>query len=204
MKSDIKQGRVRSRCCLLGVCLALWGGLGAGCRQEMADQPRYDALEASAFFADGQSARHLVPNTVARGHLPDLSPFSTGKADGALVKTLPIEISAKLFARGQERYGIFCTPCHDQLGNGQGIVVQRGFPRPPSFHSGALREVPVGHFFEVITHGFGGVMPAYGSLISSYDRWAIIAYIRALQFSQYAAVVELPADIRQHIQESSP
>lgn len=189
---------------LLGIGLAMWMALHAGCRQDMAEQPRYDPLEASAFFADGKSARHLVPDTVARGHLPESTPFVTGKDASGPVETLPMDVSLPLFERGKERYEIFCVPCHDQLGSGQGMIVQRGFPRPPSFHNGALREAPVGHFFDVITHGFGALMPAYGSKIPPEDRWAIIAYIRALQFSQYAPVADLPAALRQRIQESSP
>ena len=174
----------------------VWIMVAAGCSQEMSNQPRYEPQEPSAFFQDGLSSRHLVPGTVARGHLPHNTPFETGRADGDEVDTLPLPVSADLMARGEERYNIYCAPCHSRVGTGQGMIVQRGYPRPPSFHNPRLRQAPIGHFFVVITDGFGR-MPAYGWMVPPHDRWAIAAYIRALQYSQYAPVADLPAETRQ-------
>ena len=176
----------------------------AGCQQEMANQPRYEPLEASAFFADGRASRHLVPGTVARGQSLLDTPFETGKVDGQAVATLPLPVTRGLVERGQERYDIYCTPCHDRVGTGRGMIVRRGYPRPPSFHTPRLREAPVGHFFEVITRGFGAGMPEYGWMIPPHDRWAIIAYIRALQLSQHATLAAVPDAKRQQLQDAKP
>lgn len=176
----------------------------AGCQQEMANQPRYEPFEASAFFADGRSARHLVPGTVARGQLELDTPLATGKVNGEVVDSLPLPVTRDLLERGQERYDIYCTPCHDRVGTGRGMIVRRGYPRPPSFHIPRLREAPVGHLFEVITQGFGAQMPAYGGMIPPPDRWAIIAYMRALQLSQHATLAAVPEAERQHLQDTKP
>lgn len=170
----------------------------------MTNQPRYEPLEASTFFEDGRSARHLVPGTVARGQLMLDMPLATGRADGQVVDTLPIPVTRDLLERGQERYDIYCAPCHDRVGMGRGMIVRRGYPRPPSFHAPRLRQAPVGHFFEVITQGFGAQMPAYDWMISPSDRWAIIAYIRALQLSQHATLAAVPEAQRQHLQDTQP
>ena len=177
---------------LLGILLAL------GCRQQMADQPRYNPLAPSAFFADGQSARPLVPGTVARGQLRDATPLYTGKSGAAFVDTFPLPVTRAVLARGQERYNIYCAPCHDRLGTGDGMIVRRGFRRPPSFHLDRLREAPVGYYFDVITQGFGA-MQDYAAQIPPRDRWAIIAYIRALQLSQHATLAEVPAAEREKL-----
>ena len=162
----------------------------SGCTQEMADQPRYDPLEASAFFDDGRSARQLVPGTVARGYLRlDEHQFG-GRVAGELADTLPLPMTHELLARGQERYNIYCSPCHDRIGNGQGLIVRRGFSPPPSFHSDRLRQAPMGHFFIVMTDGFG-TMPDYAAQVPPHDRWAIAAYIRALQLSQHAPLAKI-------------
>src|SRR5262245_52662162 len=153
----------------------------------MATQPRYEPLAASTFFEDGRSARDLVPGTVARGHLQLEEPLSTGKNQGEEVTELPLPLTRELMARGRERYNIYCSPCHDQVGTGHGMIVQRGYPHPPSFHIPHLRQAPLGHFFVVMTDGYGA-MPEYRHLVSPQDRWAITAYIRALQLSQYAPV----------------
>ena len=183
-------------CSRLGPLLILCGlVLTAACRQDMHDQPRYEPLEASSFFADGRSARPLVAGTVARGDLREDEHFYTGKSDGAVVETFPFPVTREVFERGQERYTIFCSPCHDQVGNGEGMIVQRGFRRPSSFHIDRLREAPVGYFFEVITNGFGA-MYDYADRIPPRDRWAIIAYIRALQLSQNASINDVPAQER--------
>ena len=182
------------------LCLVLL----AGCRreQDMANQPRYKPLAASTFFADGRSARDLIPGTVARGQLQLDAPLSTGRDNGAEVTELPLPLTHELLARGRERYNIYCSMCHDHIGTGQGMIVQRGYPRPPSFHIPRLRQAALGHFFVVMSDGYGA-MPAYGHLVPLHDRWAITAYIRALQLSQYVPVAALPADVRQQL-EASP
>jgi hypothetical protein len=174
-----------------------------GCRQDMHDQPRYEPLEASAFFADGRSARAPVTGTVARGQLPPDTYFSTGKIDGEFGNALPFPVTHRLLERGQERYNIYCAPCHDRVGTGQGMIVRRGFRPPPSFHSARLREAPLAHYFDVISNGFGAMMD-YAAQLKPHDRWAITAYIRALQLSQYALVDQVPETIRQHLQDKQP
>jgi len=148
------------------------------CRQEMADQTRYEPFEESSLFPDGTSARPLPAGTVARGQL--------SKDEELRLVTFPFVITREVLERGRERYDIFCSPCHDYAGNGKGMIVLRGLRRgPPSFHVDRLREAPPAHFFDVITNGFGG-MNDYAMQISPMDRWTIIAYIRALQLSQNA------------------
>jgi mono/diheme cytochrome c family protein len=172
---------------LAGVCL-----IGAaGCRQDMHDQPKYRGLRASTFFADGSSARPLIEGTVARGTLQEDEGFFTGRINTVDVKELPFPIDAQVLDRGQERFNIYCTPCHDRTGSGNGMVVQRGYRRPPSFHIDRLRQADPGHFFDVMTNGFGA-MPDYRVQISPRDRWAIVAYIRVLQLSQHAAAADVP------------
>jgi hypothetical protein len=185
-----------------------WGGVAlclvllAGCRQEqeMARQPRYEPLAASAFFDDGRASRDLVSGTVARGQLHLDGALYPGRSAAEAVTDVPLPLTPEFLARGHERYNIYCTPCHDRVGTGHGMIVRRGYPRPPSFHIPRLRQVPIGHLFVIITDGYGA-MPAYGNLVPSHDRWAIATYIRALQFSQYAPVAALPAEVRQHLQD---
>ena len=153
----------------------------------MHDQPKVEALEPSGFFRDGRSARPLVEGTVARGHLDADVPFHTGTADGGWVHDLPLPLTRPLLVRGRERYDIFCSPCHDRTGSGRGMIVQRGFPRAASYHEQRLRDAPPGYFFNAMTNGFG-VMPSYATQIPPEDRWAIVAYIRALQLSQHASL----------------
>jgi mono/diheme cytochrome c family protein len=183
--------------------------LAAGCQQQMAKQPYYRPLEPSAFFADGRSARPLVPGTVARGHLRTDAHLFTGKenapprearaeprpgpdrekarvapggplAAGRDVETFPFPVTREVMERGRARYNIFCVVCHDPLGTGRGKIVERGYTPPPSFHIERLKRAPVGHFFGVISNGYGS-MPDYATEVPVRDRWAIIAYIRALQ-----------------------
>jgi mono/diheme cytochrome c family protein len=154
-------------------------GLSA-CRQDMHDQPKYEPLEASAMFADRLSARPLVEGTVARGQLNEDEHFYTGKIDGVPVETFPYPITREIVDRGHERYDVFCAPCHDRAGGGRGMVVRRGYRQPPAFSDPRLMTVPPGYFFDVMTNGFG-VMPDYRAQIPPADRWAIAAYIRALQ-----------------------
>jgi mono/diheme cytochrome c family protein len=167
----------------------------AGCRQDMHDAPRYEPYEKSDFFADGRSARPLVEGTVARGHLREDTPAATGRMGTAFVATAPVPVTMDLLRRGQERYGIYCTPCHGLTGGGEGMVVRRGFRRPTSLHDPRLRGQPDGYLFDVITNGFGA-MPDYAAQVPVADRWAVVAYIRALQLSQNATVADVPADRR--------
>jgi mono/diheme cytochrome c family protein len=180
----------RSRLALLAM-LSMCLVVVAGCRQDMHNQPKYRGLRASTFFADGSSARPLVEGTVARGTLQEDEAFFTGKIDKATVKELPLAVDEALLNRGQERFNIYCSPCHGRTGAGNGMVVQRGFRQPPSFHIDRLRQADVGYFFGVITNGFG-VMPDYRTQVAPRDRWAIVAYIRALQLSQHAPASDVP------------
>src|SRR6184192_151481 len=172
--------------------LLLAGFLGlAGCRQDMHDQPRYKPLAATEFFGDGRSARPAVEGTVARGHLRIDKARYTGRLGDNDVDTFPFPITRSDLLRGQERFNIYCSPCHSRTGDGNGMVVQRGFRPPPSFHTERLRKAPLGYFFDVMTNGFGA-MPDYASQIPPRDRWCIVAYIRALQLSQGATAADVP------------
>lgn len=164
-------------------------GVLTGCRQDMHNQPRYEPLEASALFADGMSARQPVEGTVPRGALNEDEALFTGKVAGVTVKEMPFAIAAADLDRGQERYDIFCAPCHDQSGNGRGMVVQRGYRQPPSFHIDRMKEADPGYMFDVITNGFGA-MPDYKAQIDARDRWRIVAYVKALQASPGAAAAD--------------
>jgi hypothetical protein len=154
----------------------------------MHQAPRYDPLERSEFFADQRASRPLVEGTVARGQLRADKVFYTGKQDGQLVSELPVPLTRELLLHGQSRYDIYCAPCHSRVGDGNGMIVQRGFKRPPSYHEERLRNQPIGYFYDVITHGFGA-MQDYSAQLQPADRWAVAAYVRALQFSRHA-----PAD----------
>jgi len=167
----------------------------AGCRQDMHDAPRYEALEASTFFANGSSARTLITNTVARGQLREDRHLYEGIVDGKPAETFPMPVTADTLRRGQERYTVFCTPCHGRTGEGDGMIVQRGFRKPPSYMEDRLRNAPVGYFFDVMSHGFGA-MQDYATQLPVADRWAIAAYIRTLQLSQRATLDDVPADHR--------
>jgi mono/diheme cytochrome c family protein len=216
----------RNLALLLQVCLALT----AGCQQDMARQPKYKPLQESDQFAHHRASRPLEPGTVARGYLrADTSLYSgteetnvtpswitavlgsglpwTAAALTApnpqLVEVFPFPVTEEVMARGQERFNIYCAVCHDRVGTGNGRIVQRGYIRPPSYHIERLRKAPVGHFFEVITHGHGA-MPDYATQIPPRDRWAIIAYVRALQESQNARIEDVPADERKRLEEAKP
>src|SRR5438876_5685871 len=162
----------------------------AGCRQDMHDQPRFKPLAESTFFTDLRSARMPVDGTVARGQLRDDTYFYTGKLGANPGDFMPFPINYDALARGRERFNIYCAPCHSQTGDGNGMIVQRGFRNPPSFHTERLRKAPLGYFFDVMTNGFGA-MPDYASQISPRDRWCIGAYIRALQLSQNASRADI-------------
>jgi hypothetical protein len=184
---------------LMAMFLAGW--TIAGCRQQMADQPHQRPLEPSNFFDDGMASRPIEPGTVARTGREQDSYLLSGKIDGKLADAFPFAITMEVLARGQERYEIFCSPCHDRIGTGQGMIVRRGFTPARSFHDARLRAAPAGHFFEVMTQGFGP-MPSYANQLSEQDRWAVIAYIRALQFSRNARVSELPAPDREKLKDA--
>lgn len=171
---------------VLAVSLAL-----AGCRQDMHDAPSYDPLQATTFFSDGKASRPLVANTIARGMLREDTHLYQGKVDGQLATTFPMPVTAEVMARGQERFNVFCSPCHGRTGEGNGMIVQRGFRQPPSYHEDRLLEAPPGHFFDVMTNGFG-VMQDYSAQVPVADRWAIAAYMRALQLSQRATLDDVP------------
>jgi mono/diheme cytochrome c family protein len=180
--------------------LALISLLGAGCRRDMFQQPSEKPLEKSDFFRDNQMAsRPPVPHTVARGHLDDDEVFYTGKVGAALVTTFPFPITREVLQRGRERFDIYCAPCHGQTGDGNGVIQQRGYPAPPSYHIDRLRDAPVGHFFDVITHGYG-VMYPYAARVDPADRWAITAYIRVLQLSHNARVSDVPGQERAQLE----
>jgi cytochrome c5 len=165
--------------------------LASGCRQKMSNQPRYDPLEASDFFADGMSARPRVPGTVARGELSNDPFLDTGKINGVEADGFPFPVTRAVVDRGQQRFNIYCSECHGRVGDGNGMIPSRGYRRPPSFHTASLRTANTGHFFDVMTNGFGA-MPPYGTMIPTRDRWAIVAYIRTLQLSQNATVADVP------------
>ena len=172
---------------------------GSACRQDMHDQPKYVPLRQSTFFNDARSARPVVEGTVARGQLHDDELMYTGKVNGVDAAMFPMRIDAAVMARGQQRFNIYCSPCHGRTGQGDGMVVRRGYRRPPSLHQDRLRDAPVGHFFDVMTNGFGA-MPDYAAQIKVEDRWAIVAYIRALQLSEHATLADVPAVDRSRIQ----
>ena len=161
----------------------------------MHDAPRYEPLESSTFFADGSASRQPVADTVARGQLHLDRHLYEGVVDGRPAEVFTMPVTADVMARGRERVDVFCSPCHGRTGAGNGMIVQRGFRNPPSFHEERLRNAPVGYFFDVMTHGFGA-MQDYAAQVPVADRWAIVAYIRALQLSQRATVNEVPADRR--------
>jgi hypothetical protein len=177
------------------MAMMLLGGTGCEIRKAMYDQPKYRPLQKSEFFADARASRPLVAGTVARDHLNEDAHLYTGKVGDQLVDTFPFPVTREVLVRGQERFNVFCAPCHDRAGTGNGMVVQRGFKKPVSFHDPRLRTSPPGYFFNNITMGFGQ-MPSYAAQIPVRDRWAITAYIRALQLSQNATVDDVPEDQR--------
>jgi mono/diheme cytochrome c family protein len=176
--------------------------LVAGCRQDMHDAPRYESFEASSTFADHRSSRTPPEGTVPRGWLREDEALYTGKVAGELIDQFPFAIAHADLARGRERFNIYCTPCHGTLGDGNGMVVQRGLRQAASFHQDRLRQEKAGYFFDVITNGFGA-MPDYAAQIPVRDRWLIVAYVRTLQFSQHAPVNDLPPDQRAAIDASA-
>ena len=212
LRSNFKVQNLKFKVCKSAVyCLLItsFSLLIFGCRYDMQDQPRYKALKKSDFFKDGRAMRDLPEGTVSRGNLREDKAFYTGKKENAgqtasapaqtttdasgntvvasfpdVIDEFPVPVTKELVDRGEERYKVFCIVCHGPVGNGDGMVVRRGFPKPPSYNDDRLRNAPVGHFFDVITNGWGK-MNSYASQVPVADRWAIVAYVRALQISQY-------------------
>jgi mono/diheme cytochrome c family protein len=177
-------------------CLLL---VAAGCRQNMHNQHKVKTLGPSDFFPDGQGARPIPAHTVARGDQRVGFAYSGLDAAGKPVDRMPFPLTREVLLRGQERFNIFCSPCHDRLGTGRGMIVRRGYKQPSSYHIERLRAAPVGYFVNVMTEGFG-VMPSYAPQVPVEDRWAIAAYIRALQYSQNARLAELSPQARQRVE----
>ncbi len=169
-----------------------------GCHQDMYDQPKQKPLSQSSFYSDESSARPLIEGTVARGHARTDELLYTGKIHGKLVEAFPFPITNEVLNRGQERFNTFCSPCHGRLGDGKGMIVQRGFPQPNSFLSDSMRANPAGYYFDVITNGFGR-MYSLAPSIPVRDRWVIVAFVRALQLSQKVAFSELSEAERKQI-----
>jgi len=183
-------------------CLGAIALLLSGCRLDMHVQPKYLPYEPTDFFGDGRSERQPVPGTVARGHLRLDELMFTGRENGVVVDKFPFPITKADLDRGRERYNVYCTPCHDYTGSGRGMIVQRGFPQPPSYHIQRLRDAPAGHFYEVITNGFGA-MYSYAARVEPADRWRIAAYIRVLQLSRNAKMDDVPESQRQALTQQS-
>jgi mono/diheme cytochrome c family protein len=182
------------------VVLAAVSLLGVGCsRLDMQDQPKYRPQRPSDFFADGRSERQPVEGAIARGTLYEDTAFYEGKdATGKDIEEFPIAVDKTVILRGQQRYDVYCSPCHGRIGNGLGMVVRRGFKQPPSYHIERLRTAPAGHLYDVISNGYGAMLN-YASQVQPRDRWAIVAYIRALQYSENANINDLPAESRARV-----
>lgn len=188
---------------IAGLLFALIAFSAAGCDNDMRDRSRLKPYEKSAFFSDQRSSRPLVPGTVPRGFLREDDHLYRGKVEGQLAQTFPYPMDIEKIKRGRERYDIYCAACHDRVGTGRGMVVQRGFPKPVSFHDERIANSPPGYYFDIITNGFGN-MPSYASQIKPEDRWAIIAYIRALQLSQKADLSVAPESAKQELLSRAP
>lgn len=175
--------------------------LGLSCRRDMQDQPRYRPFRPSAFFQDGRSARPLVPGTIARGHLDEDDHLHRGRIGEKFADTFPYPVTAEGLERGRERFDIFCAPCHGRVGDGDGMIVQRGMRRPASLHIERLRKAAPGYHFDVITNGFGAMVDL-SDRISVEDRWTIVAYVRALQRSQGGNIEDVPPEERERLRRS--
>ena len=186
----------------LGVALIL-ALVAGGCRQDMYNQPRTKPFSATEFFRDGTSARPVPPQTVEYQSASSNDQFYTVLSDGVLITQLPspLKLTPALLQRGRDRYDIYCAVCHGVTGAGDGEVVRRGFPAPPTYHSNRLRNAPIGHFYDVITNGYG-VMYSYASRVEPSDRWAISAYIRALQLSEHAAPQDVPPNEQNRLKDT--
>jgi cytochrome c553 len=180
---------------LAGTCL-----LAAGCRQDMQDQPKFFPQRGTSFYADGRSARPQVEGTVARGQLHEDAYFYSGMVNGKEGDMMPFPVTMDVLQRGQERYNTYCSACHSRVGNGQGMIVERGYKPAGNFHQGRLLAAPLGHFFYVMSNGYGA-MPDYAAQLTPADRWAVVAYIRALQLSQNATQADVAPG--KHVQQLS-
>src|SRR6266508_2172659 len=196
LRNNPQNGQSRVRVFRVLFCLTIFTLLCASCRQDMQDQPKYKPLAPSSFFSDRKSSRQLVEGTAPYSPEGKATP---PMADLSKMTTLPFALTPQVMDRGQERFNIYCSPCHGRLGYGNGMVVQRGFRAPPSYHSDRLRQAPVGHFYDVMTNGFGA-MPSYADKVAPDDRWAVAAYIRALQLSQHATINDAPPEERAKLQ----
>jgi len=196
-RSPRSVARVVMIACMGAVAMLLFG-----CRLDMHVQPKYLPYEPTDFFGDGRSERQPVPGTVARGQLRVDELMFSGRENGVIADKFPFPITKADLDRGRERYNVYCTPCHDYTGSGQGMIVQRGFPQPPSYHIQRLRDAPVGHFYEVMTNGFGA-MYSYAARVEPADRWRIAAYIRVLQLSRNAKIEDVPESERQKLTQQS-
>ncbi len=173
----------------------------AGCRQDMQDQPKYKPLGQNRFFADGRDSRPIPPNTIAVDQLDNDDPLHTGEDHGKFLTTIPIPVNTDTLHRGQDRFNIYCSPCHGRLGDGDGMVHRRGFWIPPTLHTDRLRAVAPGYLYQVIANGYGA-MPDYREQVDVEDRWAIVEYIRALQYSRHAAVGDVPDAARSMLDQT--
>jgi hypothetical protein len=193
----IRRAGLKSRLCIGRVARYIVCGLllfaGAACRQDMHDQPKIKAYREAEFFPDRRGARPIPEGTIPRGFLHEDEHLYTGKVNGQFTDEFPFQVTRAVLERGRDRFTIYCTPCHGQTGMGNGMVVQRGFRPPPTFHSDQIRKQAVGYWFDVMTNGFGA-MPDYRAQVSPEDRWAVAAYIRALQLSQHATTADVPQD----------
>jgi hypothetical protein len=198
----LRQARVK-RADLMALGLAAMLAMSAtACRQDMHDAPKYEPLEKSSFFPDGRASRPLVANTIARGKLKEDKLLFTGRDGDAISETFPFPVTEGVVARGRERFNIYCSPCHARTGEGNGMIVQRGYKKPPSFHEDRLRVMPPGYFFQVMTNGFV-TMPSYALQVAPEDRWAIAAYVKALQLSRNVTATELSADERAKVESGA-
>jgi hypothetical protein len=191
--------RIKALSLPMAVLLAMaFSGCADSLRQDMATQPKNRPLSPSDFFADGRSERPLLENTVAHGAIEN-DAYNVSKEFAGFPAA--VKVNEKLLARGQDRYKIFCTPCHGLQGDGNGMIAARGMKHPPSYHIDRLRQAPNGYFYDVISNGFGA-MYSYSERIPPGDRWAIVAYVRALQLSRNAKVADLSAEARQKLENS--
>ncbi len=181
------------------VVVSIFSVILAACRPDMMNQPKAKPLSESDFFSNQANARPIPPHTVERGDARENAAFYTGLTNGTYITQLPVKLTPELLARGRERFDAMCAECHDRTGSGSGMVVQRGFPQPPSYHVPRLRNAPIGHFFDVITNGYG-VMYSYATRVEPEDRWAIAAYIRALQLSHNIKASELTPGEQQKLE----
>ena len=170
-----------------------------GCRQDMHDQPKYKPLSVSTFFADGRSARPIPEGTIAVTDLDETDTLHSGNANGAFADSIPLPVTETLLRRGQERYDIFCSPCHDRMGTGQGMVAMRGFKIPADLNSDRVRQSPPGYLFQVISNGYQA-MPDYKDQVGVEDRWAIVAYLRALELSRHSTISDVPPQYRAQLE----